>query len=288
MGRYPRKNLQCSNLTLYLILAVNVSIFTDGQDPETRLDVFILSGQSNMSGRGGVEGTKWDGFVPHQCKPHPSILRFTAEEKWVEAQEPLHKDIDTKKVCGVGPGMAFANRLLKQHKECGDQSYHVGLVPCAIGGTAIKEWEKGSFLYTNMINRTKVALGYNTGSSNALRALLWYQGESDANSEEIADSYRQNLERLIYDIRSDLQQPDLLFIQVAITMGDPPYSEPVQKIRKAQLGVSIHNVYCVDANGLVLEEDKLHLTTKSQVKLGKLLADTYIKHESSTQCGSNS
>ncbi|KAH9319051.1 hypothetical protein KI387_020820, partial [Taxus chinensis] len=256
----PNRNMEIKN---YVIEKFRTAMWTGCLDPETKLDVFILSGQSNMSGRGGVVGDKWDEFVPDQCQPHPSILRFTSDQNWVEATEPLHKDIDTAKVCGVGPGMPFANRLLKQYKECGEK-YYMGLVPCAIGGTAIKEWEKGTFLYNTMINRTKKALGCNNGGNHVLRALLWYQGESDALSEESADSYQQNLERFIDDVRSDLQLPNLLFIQVAITMGEPPYSELVKKVRKAQLGVSLPNVYCVDANGLVLYEDKLHLTTKSQ------------------------
>ncbi|KAG9135331.1 hypothetical protein Leryth_015224 [Lithospermum erythrorhizon] len=53
--------------------------------------IFILAGQSNMSGRGGVINGTWDGVVPSQCSPNPSILSLNAEFRWVEAQEPLHK-----------------------------------------------------------------------------------------------------------------------------------------------------------------------------------------------------
>lgn len=104
--------------------------------------------------------------------------------------------------------MIFANTILKHYKD--PEKTRIGLVPCAIGGTAIKEWEKGSTLYKNMINRTKAALSH----GGVLRAILWYQGESDTESEKNATSYKHNLERLIHDIRSDLQHPDLLFIEV--------------------------------------------------------------------------
>eukprot|EP01018_Ginkgo_biloba_P039952 Gb_40410 [translate_table: standard] len=235
------------------------------------MDIFILSGQSNMAGRGGVIGHKWDKIVPEECQSHPSILRLNSHLHWEEAHVPLHKDIDTHKVCGIGPGMVFANTVLKHYKGSGEKN--IGLVPCAIGGTAIKEWEKGCSLYNNMISRTKAALE----KGGVLRAILWYQGESDAVSEHTADCYQQKLEKLIHDIRSDLQQPDLLFIQVAITIGDPHYKF-VQKVREAQLGINIPNVYSVDAKGLPLKEDKLHLTTEAQMQLGKLLADVYVKH----------
>ncbi|GLJ43371.1 hypothetical protein SUGI_0900960 [Cryptomeria japonica] len=238
------------------------------------MDVFILSGQSNMAGRGGVSAHKWDSFIPPQCQSHSSILRLNPHLQWEKAHVPLHADIDKHKTCGVGPGMTFANTVLKHYRDNEKGSYRIGLVPCAIGGTAIKEWEKGSFLYNSMIHRTKAALA----RGGVLRAILWYQGESDATHEKSAECYKENLEKFIHDVRSDLQQPNLLFLQVAISMGDLPYSENVQKIREAQLGINIPNVYCIDAKGLPQHEDKLHLTTEAQVQLGKMLADAYLKY----------
>jgi Carbohydrate esterase, sialic acid-specific acetylesterase len=97
--------------------------------------VFILAGQSNMSGRGGVHWSharrQWDGVVPEECASSPFILRLSVDCLWEEAREPLHIDIESKsKTCGVGPGMSFANCLLK---EIGSHST-IGLVPCAVGG----------------------------------------------------------------------------------------------------------------------------------------------------------
>ena len=71
-----------------------------------------------MSGRGGVDQSRrWDGVVPPECQPNPDILRLSAKLNWETAHEPLHKDIDTKKSCGVGPGMAFANAVRSHQKE---------------------------------------------------------------------------------------------------------------------------------------------------------------------------
>ncbi|OMO69964.1 putative carbohydrate esterase, partial [Corchorus capsularis] len=50
-----------------------------------------------MSGRGGVKHQHWDGVVPLECQPHPSILRLSANLDWEQANEPLHFDIDTSK-----------------------------------------------------------------------------------------------------------------------------------------------------------------------------------------------
>lgn len=63
-------------------------------------------------------------------------------------------------------------------------------------------------------------------------------------------------------------------MQVALASGDK-YKE---KVREAQLGINLQNVVCVDAKGLHLKEDHLHLTTEAQVKLGHMLAEAYLKH----------
>ncbi|KAK7825197.1 putative carbohydrate esterase [Quercus suber] len=52
------------------------------------------------------------------------------------SHEPLHKDIDTRRICGVGLGMPFAHEVLAKDPNFGV----IGLVPCAIGGTMITKW----------------------------------------------------------------------------------------------------------------------------------------------------
>jgi hypothetical protein len=46
-------------------------------------------------------------------------------------------------------------------------------------------------------------------------------------------------------------------------------------VRNAQLSINLPNVVTVDALGLALNEDHLHLRTESQVKLGESLAQAY-------------
>lgn len=175
------------------------------RQPQNDKQIFILSGQSNMAGRGGVSHQKkWDGVVPLACRSHPSILRLNAHLKWEEAREPLHADIDAKKVCGVGPGMSYANAIRERVGV-------VGLVPCAVGGTAIREWDRGKHLYESMVKRGRAA----TVEGGEIRAFLWYQGESDTSSLHDAESYKANMERLIRDVREDLHLPSLPIIQVS-------------------------------------------------------------------------
>ncbi|KAK8477670.1 hypothetical protein V6N13_085641 [Hibiscus sabdariffa] len=247
----------------------NIPVAEQGQFPQTPKHIFILSGQSNMAGRGGkfkhphLNDSQWDGVVPPECQPHPSILRLSATLNWEPAREPLHRDIDTRKVCGVGPGMSFANAV-RDHLGGGC----LGLVPCAVGGTAIEEWDRGQQLYENMLKRSKESLK----TKGEIKALLWYQGESDTSSHHDAEAYKGNMERLIHNVREDLGLPSLPIIQVAIASG----GEYMEKVREAQLGIDLPNVTCVDAKGLPLKEDNLHLTTEAEVSLGRMLADAFL------------
>nr|GMD22203.1 probable carbohydrate esterase At4g34215 [Ipomoea batatas] len=325
-------------------------------------NIFILSGQSNMAGRGGVnKEKKWDGIVPPECSPDSSkIFRLSAQLGWEVACEPLHHDIDTKKTCGVGPGMSFSNAVK-------DSVGVIGVVPCAVGGTAIKEWARGEHLYENMFavlredtnvgespsthgkgkstfvfgesSRAKTTLNKNSppnrhppppaegvppldnvrhvaraqminrsgaqesprcrgmsskrggrassrenpnaakGSGHVGLTSVFQFGESDTSSKHDAESYRANMETLIHNIRSDLDLPTMPIIQVAIASGDKKY---IEEVRKAQKEIDLPNVVCIDAWGLELKEDNLHLTTEAQVQLGQMFAEAYL-----TQFASN-
>ncbi|CAI9757897.1 unnamed protein product [Fraxinus pennsylvanica] len=219
-----------------------------------------------MAGRGGVV-LHWDHYIPLECRSKPTILRLTAGLTWEEAHEPLHKDIDSNKTCGVGPGLAFANSLLGRNPSLG----LIGLVPCAVGATSIDEWKRGSFLYNQLLKRAEAALQ----DGGQIRALLWYQGENDTVNKLDAELYKMRLKEFFIDIRADLASPTLPIVQVALASALGPYLDTV---RKAQLGINLPNVTCVDAKGLqVKENDRVHLTTSAQVRLGKMLADGFLR-----------
>ncbi|KAK3425552.1 hypothetical protein EUGRSUZ_F02296 [Eucalyptus grandis] len=235
--------------------------------------IFLLAGQSNMAGRGGVVNdtstgwiNKWDGFIPPECSPNPLIIRLAANLTWVEAWEPLHADIDVNKTNGIGPGMAFANTVVGQDRGLG----LVGLVPCANGGTRISEWERGTFLYDQLMRRARAG----TNDGGTIKALLWYQGESDTVEESDAVQYKGRLEKFFTDVRTDLQSPELPIFQVAIASGQGRFTDTV---RKVQLGLDLPNVRTVDAKGLPLGPDRLHLATPAQVRLGQMLADAFLQ-----------
>ncbi|XP_071733293.1 probable carbohydrate esterase At4g34215 [Rutidosis leptorrhynchoides] len=247
----------------YSYLVISVGVYGAASNK----NIFLLAGQSNMSGRGGVVNLTWDGYIPRQSASNPAILRLAANLTWVTAVEPIHKDIDVLKVCGVGPGMAFANSLLRKAPRIGV----VGLVPCAIGGTNISQWARGGELYNQMMRRAAVAVN----GGGIIRGLLWYQGESDTLTLEDAKAYKSRLHQFFMDVRNDLHIPHLPLVQVALASVSGNYTNMV---REAQLGMKLVNLGTVDAMGLPVQEpERLHLTTPAQVSLGKMLTNAFLR-----------
>nr|GMD05939.1 probable carbohydrate esterase At4g34215 [Ipomoea batatas] len=122
------------------------------------------------------------------------------------ANEPLHQDIDTKKICGVGLGMCFANQVLRQ----GSSSLGViGLVPCAVGGTSITQWSRGTPLYNSILERAAAAVR----SSGKIEALLWYPGQFEALMG--VGFFEEYVPKFFTSIRHDLHMPQLPIIQVS-------------------------------------------------------------------------
>ncbi|KAL6650748.1 hypothetical protein ACP70R_009673 [Stipagrostis hirtigluma subsp. patula] len=238
-------------LSLLLSLSLVLPVRAGG-----RTLVFILAGQSNMSGRGGATNVSWDGVVPPECAPSPRILRLSPALRWEEAREPLHAGIDLSHVLGVGPGMPFAHAVLASGAV--SPAAAVGLVPCAQGGTPIANWSRGTELYERMVTRARAALAEcNGGGGGKLAAMLWYQGEADAMNSEDAELYQGRMEALVRDVRHDLGHPNLLVIQVLIATAQRQ-GKFLDRVREAQKAVKLPNVKYVDAMGLPIASDQIN------------------------------
>ena len=75
--------------------------------------------------------------------------------------------------------MSFADTLQKKSPK------QIGLIPCAVGGSSLGEWQKGGSLYNNTVAATLEAV-----KSSTLKGILWHQGESDSDTLETAKSYK--------------------------------------------------------------------------------------------------
>eukprot|EP00899_Mesostigma_viride_P012983 jgi/Mesvir1/21686/Mv04106-RA.1 len=124
-------------------------------------------------------------------------------------------------------------------------------------------------------------------SSSRLKALLWYQGESDADTEEHAGRYCERFERFLADVRADLGRPELPCVMVVITTADLPTTSFLSLVRRQQYEAAarVPRVVIVDSDGSKLQADGLHLTTDAQITVGKELATCFHeKFDTVDQC----
>ena len=235
------------------------------QDQPPRLQLFLLIGQSNMAGRGRPEAA--------DQQPQPRIWMLTKELSWVPARDPMH--FDKPAVIGVGPGFGFAKRLADAYPDI-----NIGLIPCAVGGSGIDDWQPGSYYepthsypYDDALRRARKAL-----ENGQLAGFLWHQGESDSEPGKAA-VYDQKLTELVQRFRKELNAPRVPF--VVGTLGDfvvnrNPNARTVNEaLQRATQHIS--NSYCVVSAGLTDKGDSTHFDTRSARTLGRRYAEVFIQ-----------
>jgi sialate O-acetylesterase len=232
-----------------------------------RIDIYLLLGQSNMKGRG---------VIPAESTPDDRILNMNmADDQWYVAAHPLHAAgvpdlIDASDNAGVGPGLDFARAL-----RAAEPGVMIGLVPCALGGSAINLWQPGRDLYQEAIRRATLALANVPPGTARLAGVLWLQGESDAVEARYA-LYSDRLSAVVRGLRSDLNEPDLPFVACTIGTFINPLNYPrVVEINDVLLSLPNREprTVCVDARDIVTHiGDAMHFDTAAQVEIGQRYA----------------
>ncbi|MEP6729139.1 MAG: sialate O-acetylesterase [bacterium] len=229
------------------------------------LQLFVFVGQSNMAGRGVIEA--------EDSVPNPRVLMFTRDRNWLPAIDPVQ--FDKPRLVGVGPARSFGLTLANV-----DSTMLVGLIPAAVGGTDIASWQPGALdvatqthPYDDAIARARAAM-----KDGELKAIVWHQGESDANAAK-AEFYEPRLRAVIAQFRADLGNPTLPFLigQVGHFPG-AEWKAPrihVDSVHRA-LAAQIPNVAFVSSEGLMDRGDTTHFNAAGARELGRRYAKAYL------------
>ncbi len=198
-------------------------------------EVFVVAGQSNSANHGGEKQETKTGIV----------AAFDGK-RWQLARDPQPG--------ASGSGGSF----MPPFGDAIAERFHVpvGIIACGVGASSVREWlpkgatfpnpptltghvgqrpdgqwESNGELYAAFTNRMKQA------GPRGFRAVLWHQGESDANQSDATrtlrgDLYRKYLEKLIHDSRRDIGWKAPWF--VAQASYHVPGDEGSSDIRAAQ------------------------------------------------------
>jgi hypothetical protein len=223
------------------------------QEAPQNMKLFLLIGQSNMAGRGKIE---------EQDKvTNPDIFMLTKDLKWVIAKDPVHFD---KGAAGVGLCSEFARDVFKA-----DPKSPIGLIPCAMGGSSLDQWQPGKPLYVTAISRAKEAM-----KQGSLAGILWHQGESDAKPESIA-TYPARFETMITQLRKELGAENVPVLIGEIIPGHGNHD--AVNIALAETAKKTPNAALVSSADL--GKKQLHYDSADYRALGKRYAEVFLKLE---------
>lgn len=229
-------------------------------------DVWVIAGQSNSAGYGRG---------PYEDAAELGVHLFRNNEQWALASHPMNDSTATRHAVnreaanpGHSPYLQFG-RLLK--RELG---YPIGLVQTALGGSPLVRWnpkEQGdSDLFDNMVRCVGLAGG-------RARGILWYQGESDAGTDEQATSYEQRFADAVGAWREALADNALPVLTVQLNRvygrSEPEADKYWTQVREAQRQVArkIQHIAVVPTFDLPLS-DLIHTSPAGNMLLGDRLA----------------
>ena len=231
---------------------------------EKEISSFLLIGQSNMAGRGDF------GEVEPIDNPDCFMLRMG---RWQKMSEPINPDraiFGIEFHSGISLGASFADSVANGF------GVKVGLIPCADGGTFISQWMPGEVLFDHAVMMCELA-----ARSSDIKAILWHQGESDANPECIG-KYKEKFTKMAFELRKRLGNSKLpiLIGEISEKISDrwnlKDYPRKMNVIL-SELASEIENCRLVKAADLPLKADGIHFTSDSQRILGARYFEAYKK-----------
>lgn len=240
-------------------------------------DIFIQAGQSNSEGYGFGE-------VENPYKPCEEVYYLTREFMIERAREQL-----TENKAQSNFGLPFVREYIERGML--KEGRKILIIRAAAGGTGFidKRWGMKDDLYLRMIEMIKTALELNP--ENRLVALLWHQGETDAQKGASYDTHYNNLKNLVLSVRETFGAHDLPFIA-----GDFVHHWKNENIELCEPIINAIKAVCaectpsafVESDGLCsnLEElgynplgwtDKIHFSRVAIYKLAKRYFDAFVK-----------
>lgn len=227
------------------------------------MNAFLMVGQSNMSGRGSLKE------LPDISNPHVRVWRG---EGWETAVEPVVRDKPA--IAAAGMGTAFGMSVYMMTGE------DVGLIPCSLGGSRLREWMPGERLFETAVTETAKAVE----SGARLAGILWHQGESDSHEVEAVLTYAKQLRGIMAALIARIREAaeaagagERVCAPLPVLVGelgdyldgnaDGLYHREINR-QLAEFAALRSEYALVSAHDLPDRGDRLHFSTRAQRRLG--------------------
>ncbi len=282
MGDFNEGFFRGSRCAAILSAAVCCASLSFGK---TDVPVFLLSGQSNMTGMGGA------------------VSELSADQKKTVDSVKIYLDAEgdqakRKKWLTLGPGFGsdgshfgpelFIGRTLSDSAP--GKCKKIAIIKDAVSGTYLNQTQgwlppssnngTGGTLYKNMMAAVDAAMkSFSTAFDTAQytprwAGFVWLQGEFDAQNTTDANAYEKNLTNLIKDIRAKTQVAELPVILPMIDVQNMWKYNATVRAADVAMTKNLKNVDTMDTKGL--PTDGIHYKAAGQVKIGTICAQRWM------------
>ena len=239
------------------------------------IDLFIMAGQSNMQGWRS-DAASYPADKSHLDKRIPFYFKAlnydSSHKKW----ETLRPQKGHFRKGHFGPEVSFSRALFK------NKQLRPAIFKYSSGGSSLKkDWKvagKGGLyddMVTNLIKAIKAL--EKKGHKVTPRAIVWIQGESDADNEKLATEYYWHLKRMLTHLRNNVLHKPQLPVILSVDEQHPRVQKNPQVV-DAQIRLAIENNTMSFVSMMGLEKyDATHLTAKGTIQQGQRIFSAYKK-----------
>lgn len=288
-------------------------VFAVGQARGEERDLILVAGQSNAVGYDAyanelpADAGDKDVLFWWRCgDPPPDDYDSTSGRKWTnlqvqpkgmplsrgskepgEARYKLNRQYGNflKPEGGFGPEIGLARELRAKQPQ-----RPLAIVKAAFSGTSLRnDWNPADSgdagaCYRAMVSETRAAIAAakEQGTTFKLRALVWVQGESDANASDSV-LYERGMNEMLAALRKDLDAPQLIALLGVNTRFGNDKNPFVPKVVEAQRAVAAkdpRSMYVDTAGAETLLPSRTHFTAAGTLDIGKRFATALLQLES--------
>ncbi len=244
-----------------LVRVVFALFFVSLMEASGEARVFLLAGQSNMSGAGLFDELK------KSEQKAPEGVKIWNKNEWQDVGPGVSANEGR-----FGPELAFGRAMRKAFPD--DAIY---LIKTASGGTSMhKHWNVESGTMRKRFLETAQAALKNLDKERVkyeIDGMLWMQGESDAAQGKGAE-YEESLKKFIKDMRREFKEREMPFImgQILPTFDKPEGNGPLVRAAQATVAKELKKVAVFDTDDFD-RINKGHYNHEGQIELGNTFAE---------------
>lgn len=241
------------------------------------VNVFLLAGQSNMSGR--AVGSNFPSALQNPVSNVQMYNGFTSGGLQGSLGSVV---INTSETGQTGPEVSFASSLRDTYPTA-----PFALIKYAEGGTSLaSDWAAGgnsttvgdgteyTRFQTTVTNGLNALQAANPGDTFTIAGFLWTQGERDVVIGETAAEYQANLTAFIGDVRDTYGDIPFLYSRLSDAQTGVGNSSNIPSIQAGQdaVAANVSDTYLINTNDFGLKNDDLHFNALGQEDLGNAFA----------------